>query len=458
MTGYTAVDLFCGAGGSGVGAHAAGIELVMAANHSAVAIDTHQANFPDTDHDCADISQVDPRRYPRTTFLWGSPECTNHTGANGKPRTLQQDLFTEPDPVAERSRATMWDIPRFAEYHRYPYVIVENVVQAADWEMWPAWLLAMKCLGYRYRILSLNSMHFPGENAPRAPQSRDRIYVVFTLQGTPTPDLDLRPAAHCATCNDHVNAVQWWKPNRKRARDIGKYRQQYLYRCPTCHEVVEPDALPAAAAIDWTIPGQRIGDRNRPLKDSTRARIERGIQRYFVPQLVPAGGGWNTTTSPVDEPMRARTTRDQTALCVPYYRTGVATPTDRPLGTVTTHDRVGLAFIAELRGGGSTERHVTEPLCTVTASGTHHMLVQGDQGPVPVGLTATRPGTVVDVDDCAFRMLRIPEISNAMAFPRGYILTGSKRDRVMQLGNAVTSCASEWLYNRCTAALERTTP
>lgn len=59
----TITDLFCGAGGSSLGAEAAGGTLVMAANHWQMAIDVHQANFPDAGHDCADISQADPRRY-----------------------------------------------------------------------------------------------------------------------------------------------------------------------------------------------------------------------------------------------------------------------------------------------------------------------------------------------------------------------------------------------------------
>jgi DNA (cytosine-5)-methyltransferase 1 len=37
------------------------------------------------------------------------------------------------DEAAERSRATMWDVVRFAEHHRYTSVIVENVVDAAKW-------------------------------------------------------------------------------------------------------------------------------------------------------------------------------------------------------------------------------------------------------------------------------------------------------------------------------------
>lgn len=121
----TLTDLFCGAGGSGQGAaHVPGLELVMAANHWRRAIDTHQANFPTVDHDCADLSQVEPRRYPRTSILWASPECTNHSGAKGRKRRQaapgQGGLFADPavDPGAVRSRATMWDVPRFAEYHR----------------------------------------------------------------------------------------------------------------------------------------------------------------------------------------------------------------------------------------------------------------------------------------------------------------------------------------------------
>ena len=184
---YTVTDLFCGAGGSGLGARAAGFNLVIAANHWSRAIETHAANFPDTEHELADISQVNPRRFPYTDVLWGSPECTNHSQAKGQSRNIQSqpDLFGEtlPSEASERSRATMWDIPRFAEYHPYKAIIVENVVEATKWVMFPAWLQAMDLLGYEHQIVSLNSMHAEAIDAPRAPQSRDRIYVVFWRKG-----------------------------------------------------------------------------------------------------------------------------------------------------------------------------------------------------------------------------------------------------------------------------------
>lgn len=503
----TVTDLFCGAGGSGLGATAVpGVELVMAANHSPRAIETHAANFPDTEHDQADISQVEPRRYRPSTILWASPECTNHSQAKGRKRARQPGLFGDPlpDDVADRSRATMWDVPRFAEVHRYPGVVVENVVDAALWPMFPAWLMAMECLGYAHHTVWLNSMHAPAIAAPRAPQSRDRLYVVFWRQGNPAPDLELRPPAWCPRCAGEVAAVQVFKNGRR----WGRYRAQYLYRCPTpcCATVVEPYVVPAAAAIDWALPGQRIGDRTTPLKPATLARIEAGLARYaHRPQLVPSGGTWRDGAAPTDEPMRTRTTsetdgllvpveardgkqagpaemphrtqtaRRETALVVPYYGADThAHPATAPLRTLPTRDRFGLAFVAELRGGGSKHRtrDVTEPLATVTAGGRHHMLVRNNSSKgsgaemcTPVDEPArtittkghqsvvgwTDPPTVAD---CTFRMLAVGEIQAAMAFTPDYRITGTKREQVAQLGNGVTPPAAEFLIRALADSLE----
>ena len=504
----TVTDLFCGAGGSGLGASVvAGVELRMAVNHWARAVESHAANFPTVEHDCADVSQVDPRRYPGTDILWASPECTNHSVARGRRRECgQPDLFGDvlPDEAGERSRATMWDVPRFAEHHRYRAVIVENVVDAARWVMWPAWLQAMRLLGYRHRVVFLNSMHAPAIAAPRAPQSRDRMYVVFWRAGQPAPDLDVRPLAWCGECDREVAAVQSWK---KPGQPWGRYRAQYLYRCPRVecrHSVVEPYADPAATAIDWSMPGQRIGDRAKPLSVKTLARIQAGRERYARPRapLVPAGGTCNDDAQPIGWPMRAgataenegllvpvegrdgktaapasvpartHTARSETALVVPYYRTGLAHPAAQPLPTVSTRDRFGVAFITELRGGGSHARDVRQPLATVTASGNHHMLVRhntprGDPAQMCTPVTESArtittaghqslvgwPDEVPGVADCTFRMLEPAEIGAAMAFHAGYRVLGNRREQVRQYGNAVTPPAAEWLIRSVVASL-----
>lgn len=513
----TGTDLFCGAGGSGLGAHAVpGVQLRIAANHWQLAVDTHAQNFPDVDHDCADISQANPRRYPRTDFLWASPECTNHSVAKGKKRaTNQPDLFGDalPDEAAERSRATMWDVPRFAEHHRYKSVIVENVVDAARWVLWPAWLQSMALLGYQHKVVYLNSMHAPGIRAPRAPQSRDRLYVVFWRNGDRAPNLDIRPAAWCPTCEAEVSAVQSWK---KPGEPWGRYRAQYVYRCPSAscrNSIIEPYADPAAVAIDWTLAGQRIGDRDKPLSDKTIARIQAGLERYARPMtfeargntfvrlgadgkpvyarawpvdqptatlttsetralVVPVEGREGKVATPVTGPMRTMTARAETGLVVPYYGTGVAHSTNEPLNTVSTVDRFGVAFIAELRGGGSDARDVREPLATVTASGNHHMLVRhnsskGSGGEMctpitePARTMTTKghqslvgwPGATPAVEDCTFRMLEPSEVGRAMAFRSDYHVLGNRRERVRQYGNAVTPPAAEWLIGAVSEAL-----
>ena len=121
----TMSDFFCGAGGSSTGAIAIpGVRLVFAANHWKLAVDVHNANHPGALHAQKDISQYEPRLAPRTTVAWFSPSCTHHSVAQGKSRRetgAQPDLFGEvlPDDAAERSRATMWDVVRYTEYHRY---------------------------------------------------------------------------------------------------------------------------------------------------------------------------------------------------------------------------------------------------------------------------------------------------------------------------------------------------
>jgi DNA (cytosine-5)-methyltransferase 1 len=336
----TVADLFCGAGGSGLGASVVpGVQLRYAANHWARAVETHAENFPDTDHDVADISQVDPRRTPRTDILWASPECTNHSVAKGRRRvTGQADLFGEtlPDEAADRSRATMWDVPRFAEHHRYRAVIVENVVDAARWIMWPAWLQAMELLGYRHQVVFLNSMHAPAIAAPRAPQSRDRLYVVF-WRDQRAPDLEIRPAAWCFACDREVAAMQSWKRPDRPA--WGRYRAQYVYRCPSVscrHSVVEPYADPAAAAIDWSLRGQRIGDRERPLSAKTIERIRAGLARYARPMTFEARGNTFVRRGPDGRPVYAR-----------------AWPVDQPTATLTTTETRALVVPVEGREGKS---------------------------------------------------------------------------------------------------------
>jgi DNA (cytosine-5)-methyltransferase 1 len=359
--GLTVTDLFCGAGGSSSGLVAAGFRVVMAANHWKMAIDSHQINHPTTDHDNADISQVEPSRFPTTDILWASPECTNHSVAKGiKRQRAAQDQLPGmadklPDAAAIRSRATMWDVPRFAEYHMYKAIIIENVVDAFRWVQFPAWLMAMESLGYDHEIAWVNSMHAQALGDP-APQSRDRMYVVFWRKGNTKPNLEkwTRPNAFCET-HGVVKAVQVFK----KAERWGRYKAQYVFRCGQCAAVVEPGWLPASSAIDWNIQGTRIGDREKPLSPKTMTRIEKGIERYWKPITVAAAGN----------------TYDGITTGSNYIR---AWPSSDTLPTQTTSVQHGVAlppFLAQFRERDRLLNPACNPLTTIVADGAGQGLI-----------------------------------------------------------------------------------
>ncbi|MGR8009240.1 DNA cytosine methyltransferase [Streptomyces hypolithicus] len=484
-------DLFCGAGGSSTGLVAAGYDLALAANHSRVAVETHAANHPGAEHVCADINNYDMRRLPRTDVLWASPICTEISPAGGRRRTRGQLGFDleEFGPVEsgawERTRATAYDVIRATEVHRYAAVLCENVVEfAADWELFEWWRTGMHHLGYTSQVVSVSSAHVGGEDNEQAPQWRDRIYVVFTRKGVPLPDLAPRPAAWCTECGQNVAAVQSWRNGRR----VGKYKQQYDYRCPNraCHQaLVEPYVRPASAIIDWSDIGVRIADRaahgKRPLAANTVKRIRAGLaqlgqQRMVLTVnhgghdgrafpadtaplpartvkigeavLVPAGGTWNTTATTTAEPMRTR----------------LANP--KGFETLVTPPDAAQAFVVEYRRN-ATATPVADPLATITAGGNHHGLVipYRNAAPKTTGEPLHTLSTVDSagllrpaplLEECHYRMVQPREQLLAQRFPADYIVHGNKGEQTMQAGNAVSCNVAQWIGRRVADALART--
>lgn len=482
----TVTDQFCGAGGSSIGATNAGAEVRLAMNHWRLAIDTHNTNFPNVDHDCADMSAVNPRRYPTTDILITSPECTNHSLAKGKKRQpYEKDLFGKVliDPAEERSRATMWDVPRFAEYHDYRIIIVENVVDAAKWVMWDAWLIAMRALGYEHEVVYFNSMF-----AWPTPQNRDRMYIVFWKAGNRKPDLEFRPLAHCHQCAKDVEAIQTWKKRVK----WGRYKRQYFYRCPSCHVEVTPYYYAGFNAIDFTIPTQRIGDRETPLAPKTIERIKYGLETYGRNPLIVTGRYTSGIECRVKD---ARTEAIPTqpgdsshGVVLPWlietaHSSGDARHYVRgsadPIPTQTTAQTMGVvsAFLSKQYGGGANPKHMGvglhHPTGTITTQD-HHALLEsraffsyyyknhqasGINEPLGTMTTLEKTSMVqflesLKIEDLYYRMLQPREIGKAMAFPQKYVVLGNGRQQVRQYGNAVTPPAMEMLIKRCVATFQ----
>lgn len=469
---FSLKDLFCGGGGSSFGAEQVpGVRSVMAVNHWDLAVETHNRNMPDAGHDVIDIAIADPSRLPGTDILWASPSCTFFSPARGEKQTFAQpetepslfDLLVDDDTTdepplpldaGERSRALMHDVPRFAEYHRYRAVIVENVPALLKWVHFPKWIARMRNLDYDYQVLTLNSAFAHQLGAP-APQLRDRVYVVFWQRRYNRPDFDrwTRPQAWCPTCGEVVTAL---RAPKNHDRPHGSYGAQYVFRCPhvSCrNDVVQPYVLPAAAIIDWTSPGQRIGDRKRPLAPKTMARIAAGLRRYYGPIALEAAGNTferrpGVRAWPIEEPLRTLTTtehraiaappmtldelrvphlteppsallipaegragkvalpadcalrvqaaRNETGLLVPAGGTwnNTAQPTHRPLRARTTRDTEGVVVVP-LRGTNRAKR-VIEPLDTFAASGTHHgLLMRNNSGGAEMSTPTSEPARTI---------------------------------------------------------------
>jgi DNA (cytosine-5)-methyltransferase 1 len=442
----TFTDIFCGAGGSSTGLVAAGYELRLAANHWAQAIETHAANHRDADHLCADINNYDMRRLPRTDILWASPICTEMSPAGGRRRTRGQmtleleEFGSVPAAAWERTRATAYDVIRATEVHRYKAILCENVVEfAVDWELFDWWRKGMEMLGYNSQVVSASSAHIGGDSNTPAPQWRDRIYIVFTQHGIPLPDLKPTPPAWCTNCERQVAAVQTWRNGRR----IGKYKQQYDYRCPnrSCgHAIVEPYIRPAASIIDWTNLGVRIGDRHqhglRPLVANTRKRIQAGLDRLGgdKPMVLTVNhGGHDGRGVRADEwPLASRTVKIGDAVLTP--------PAARD------------AFVVEYRRNGGAEPAHTRPLATVTAKGNHHGLVIPYRDGHDLSAVIQAP----QIEDCHYRMIQPREQLYAQRFPTEYVVLGGRAEQTMQAGNAVSCNVAQWVGSRVATALNRT--
>ncbi|NUK19825.1 DNA cytosine methyltransferase [Streptomyces lunaelactis] len=490
-----AISLLCGAGGDATGLKEAGFDPILGINHWQTAVDTFALNHPTAAARCADIQNYPMRWLPQALILWASVICTEISPAGGKKRQAdpaQEALFEEeeqwrelPPEAFEKTRVTAWCVLRAAEAKRFPCVVVENVVEfITDWILFPEWIRAMKKLGYRVQIVSVSSAHIGSDDNAHAPQWRDRVYIVFTLTGVRRPDLAPRPLAYCVQCGQDVKARQSWRSPKVR---IGKYQQQYDYRCPNtrcAHALVEPYVRPASDVIMWDDIGHRIGDRARPLVANTMRRIEAGLVKFpyepslvtlthgkdgtdraFAPHtrplptrtaklgealLVPVGGSWNDTASPVGEPMRTRMTRESEALVtidpepfiVEFRNNCDAAPVDAPLSTIATARHHGLVVPDGVVRDRARNTLVIpyRKAAPKTAAEPLHTLSTRDSAAVVRSAPA--------IEDCYFRMLQPREQLSAQRFPETYEVVGSKAAQTEQAGNAVSVNVARWLGER----------
>lgn len=389
-------DLYCGAGGETTGIVQAlgdmGDQYDLAAvNHWDVAIQTHRQNHPQARHYCASLESLNPLDVfgarDRVDLLWASPECTHHSVARGG------------RPCSNQSRASAWLVLKWLSELYVRRVIIENVPEFAHWgplgsdgrplrsrrgDTFRAFVATLESLGYRVEWRTLCAADY-GD-----PTTRKRFY--------------LQAARGRAR-------IDWPEPSH--AENPGL--------------LGERSWVPARDIIDWSIRGESISRRRRPLAQATLRRIEVGIRRYW--------GKWA-------EPF-----------LVVLRGTGTAREIGNPLPTVTAGgNHLGLVepLILHQCSDGRV-RTTGEPLPVVLCRGAHSIVepflvkYNGTAGAqpvrIPLGAVTTRDrfGLVEGFAglDITFRMLQPHELAAAQGFPGDYWFAGNRTQQVKQIGNAV---------------------
>jgi len=84
-------------------------------------------------------------------------------------------------------------------------------------------------------------------------------------------------------------------------------------------------------------------------------------------------------------------------------------------------------------------------MSTITAGAIQHVLIEpADLSPEDIEALLM---------ESRFRMLEPKELKLGMSFPNRYVVLGSKRDQVRQIGNAVCCNVAEWIVSRCMESL-----
>jgi DNA (cytosine-5)-methyltransferase 1 len=166
------LDLFCGGGGSSLGAQAAGAEIVCGIDAWDIASQTYKANFPDAAAPnvtlCETSSPVDlGLDLGDIDLILASPECTNHTCAKGNV------------PRDENSKRTARYLLNFARALSPRWMVLENVVHMKKWDGYDPLVAELEGLGYHVRSQVLNAAWFG------VPQNRRRLFLLCDREQMP---------------------------------------------------------------------------------------------------------------------------------------------------------------------------------------------------------------------------------------------------------------------------------
>jgi DNA (cytosine-5)-methyltransferase 1 len=352
-------DLFCGAGGTSTGVALACKELdlaveLLAINHWETAIATHTKNHPWARHLCANLDTIDPRKVipgGHLDLLVASPECTHHSVARGG------------KPINDQSRASAFRVLEWCDKLDVSNLLVENVPEFQNWgpiswntkrpvkakvgEIFRQWVAMLKGMNYRVEWKVLNAADFGGAT------TRKRLFIMARKGNAKIRWPEQTHAKDALKCGDLFKGLKPWRA----AREI----------------------------IDWSIPGESIFTRKRPLARTTLERIAAGLRKFCgeaaEPFLVVLRQHMDGKS--INEPLPCLTAGGNhvglavpAPMILPQNSSNKARSVEDPAPVVTTTSRgIGLTeFILQQQSGGA-PRSVNDPLPTIAAKGAQAFIV-----------------------------------------------------------------------------------
>lgn len=407
------VDNFAGGGGVSTGIeHAIGRSVDVAINHDPDAIAMHEANHPNTKHYCESVWDVHPRDVANgrpVALCWLSPDCKHFSKAKGG------------TPVNKKIRGLAWIAVRWAATVKPRVIILENVEEFKTWgplivtkdgpkpdpkkkgKTFQSFVRVLERQGYHVEFKELRACDYG------APTARKRLFMIAR--------------------RDHKPIV-WPTPTH------GPRESK---------EVAEGKYLPyqsATSCIDWSIPGNSIFGRKKPLRPNTLKRIARGLNKFVLNTADPYIVRIDQTS--YGKVKRTNSIVDHHSLVQVKMHNGdinreleVQLFLEEYCKSSESISNQEVAFLTKYYGS-DIGQHLNEPLHTIPTKDRF-------------GLVKVK-GSAYRIVDITMRMLQPHELAKAQGVPDTYVLDKdkngkkiSKSKQVARIGNMVVPNCAEAL-------------